>query len=388
MIAGGAYVRVGRVLTALGLLVGAAVAHHELGEGGLERLLSALVARMPAEDLILEVLVRGPNASTAEAVVRRSAGLGAGVTRTLASGAMLDAMLAALRRFEADGRGTMEGAVGSLGFLPGTLDDTERTRLAELDADEILASDGEKTDLYALAQASTRLLAPGRAMAGAVDARGIVAARLAASEKGRALLLPRPTVARAESGDEIVIELSSLLDDAAAPTTRFGVQSDEVVVHERAEFRPADPSLPTVELVESDADSGSSPFGPPAIRLLADAAPGKGTIVLRGLAVPRSKLPEGSGSGAARIAIERARAIAGAREYERSVETVVAPSEPDAFEWITDPDAVEAVREDLARSTVASRGGGASRRVPIRRRAVRARLRGGGTRSDPSLSRG
>jgi len=341
-----------RVALAVLVVAGAAVGQSLLGNGGVTRLRANLVARMPVEELVFEVVSRGPNAALAEATLLQQLMDGA---RLMPSGALLDALLAAGRRYEEAGLGAMAAGLGNAPALVARLDDAERTRLAELAADELLESRGARRGLLDLAMRVVRWQPPTQ-----VDVREAVLERLARTPEGRALLLPEPSIRSAESGDRIVVEFRSLLDASGGmPRLARGGRgatgaSDELarlVVVEGAEFRPDDPSQPSVELFPLPADGASSLRGGQTVALLADAPAGKGTLVVRGLTVPQSKVRVRDGFGPG-IDLARARTMAGAQPYERTVEIEIAPPVARPMDLATDASAVEAMRTELSRSEI------------------------------------
>lgn len=360
--AGRRRVRATRVALALLVLAGSVAGQMLLANGGVTRLRTSLVARMPAEDLVFEILSRGSSAELAQSTL--AAQLMAAPTRQMPSGELLDALLAAGRRYEEAGLGPMAAGLQLADVLAMRLDDPERTRLAELAVAELLGSGGAKRALLGFAEQVARRQTPMQ-----VDVWALIVERLAQTPEGRELLLPEPVVRSAASGERIVVDFQSMVDSSPGAPRSLGfarrrskesADLAQYVAVERVEFRPEDPSASSIELFPIPEEQRATIHGSQTLELLADLPPGRGTLVLKGLTVPQSKGPSGDGFGAGfgpRMQAARARAIEGARPYERAVEIEVAAPVARTVRLDVDATRIEAMRDDLTRSEIRTRAG-------------------------------
>lgn len=328
-----------------------------LDERGVQRLRLWLAMKTPVADLVDSLWLQDGNAPLAGNALAELLGVSGALSpqggeRTLASGALLDAVVEVARRCESAGRAPMTAVLARMQFPLDQLDDAELARLVDLAVDELVASEGARATFYRMAEIAGF-------SNGTVDVRAEVTARLQRTEEGRRALALRPTTdGSTESGRVARFTLASALDSVSAQSSGWMDDSGmPALILEEAVLEPRDGGPARALAVASgDWRSGDGP-GLHATLLL-DAPPGVYRLRLRGVLAPTALLPSnfavlpGQGDDARGITPDAARALDGAADYAGSCEVeIVEPALPERAQT-DDEAAIAHAAAALARSPI------------------------------------
>ena len=264
-----------------------------------------------------------------------------GLVRTIPSGELLDALLAAFARCDEPGRVPLAALLSAhhAATLLNELDEAERLRLVELATEEIIASKGQKIDL-ARCVAAIDVWPPGGGQTPLVQ----LAESLRATEAGREAISPKLIVKGAtEAGGEIALEVVGPLDQLFTTRMSRGSGPRDVLVLESAEAVPEngeDKAEPR-RLRETGGPSTWRGDESEQPALIADLAPGRYLLRVTGVLAPRTLLPRSEPFRSARgnLTIDDAAKLEGARPYDDMVSIEVRPPNPsgDPIERLADP---------------------------------------------------
>ena len=311
-----------------------------------------LVSSMPVVHLVDVVIWGGASMEdrdTAGFALRSRLGPRVGgVARTLPTGELLDAILAAIARCDEPGRAPLTALFESyeLATLLDELDDGEAARLVDLAVAEVIASKGAKTDLVRCAAA----LEVDPAKGGLSPLVQIMEA-LRATPEGRAALEPQLVVAGTYAyGQEIDLSIRGPLDGVQQVRRPRDADSVDALILEFAEATPegAPADVVPLRLRESAGQDIWMRDGESAQPIvIADLPVGKHRLRVKGVIAPRTLLPARDPSRNQRgygIALEDAAKLEGARPFEKvvSIEIVPPAREVEPLERVVESAAVEA----------------------------------------------
>lgn len=284
------------VAAAAGVGVLAIAALWFLSPPRVDAMRNSLIASMPAKHLVDVIIWGGARSEDRElanlALWSRLGPRVGGATRTVPTGELLDAVLAAIARCDEPGRAPVTALLSSyeLATLLGELDDGEAARLVDLAVAEVIASKGAKTDLVRCAAALD-----GYQQQGGLSALMQIEEALRETAEGRAVLEPRLMVTgTVEYGDEIALVISGPLDGIADPRGSRNPEPSEALILESAEATPeagaaGDPARPLRESGGRNFWVQRDETGQPI--LIADLPPGKHALRVKGVLAPRTLLP-------------------------------------------------------------------------------------------------
>lgn len=365
---GGRVRRAGAIVVALIAVAVAGTTLWWLTPARIYQLRSDLAASMPLE-MLVDTAMSGLHDTQTENMARsgidallgtRSGFPQQGLTRKVASGELLDALLKVIARSNEPGR-TPVGAL--LERQPNSffssLDDAERARLRDLAVDEIVASGAKKLDL-------ARAFIASAGVTGQIDgAVNELIGRLQQTDAGRAALQPQLVViGQGTVGGVITLDLQGPLD-GLRQFKRVGFERrQDALLIERVEARAANAPQDAQPQQLRPMDSGAEPsFGNDleVPGLLADLPAGAHQIRVVGVVLPQSLVPKRrsfDGRTTTALTAEEAAKLESARPIDQTLSVMVMPVQPapPPLERTTDPQAVEAGAKWLAQCRVLSTG--------------------------------